>query len=79
MSNPKKVQTPPVQFNDYGNIAYVIQIDKSEKNYDLQRHLWLRTDGSVEIQDWIKTNKSNKRPHEFEVSEFLESDLIFNQ
>jgi hypothetical protein len=52
--------TSEVPYPYYGMRSYRIEIDLSERHHPLQRHIWTREDGTVDVQEWIRTIPETK-------------------
>ncbi len=59
MTNKLIYENDWTPFNDYGYLAYKIQVDLSDRYIALQRHVWKDTNGNIIEEDWIRTTCRN--------------------
>jgi hypothetical protein len=48
------LQSAVQPYEHYGNLSYVIQVDTASPQ-PMQRHIWLKEDGSESVDSWIPT------------------------
>lgn len=53
--------TKEILYPYYGMKSYRIEIDTSNSRQHFQRHIWTYANGSVEVQDWIPTNRYDEQ------------------
>ena len=47
-------------FGHYGFASYRIEVDATEPHRPMQRHIWTRDDGTVEVEQWIPTISASR-------------------